>query len=635
MQTNSATPGAPPLPAPPGGAGSACVHHFFEAQAARTPAATALVHGTETLTYGELDLRADRLARHLRRRGAGPEVRVGICLPRSAELVVGLLGILKSGAAYLPLDPAYPRERIEHTLRDAGATLVVSRRDLLPLLQGRGEGAVLVDAHAELVAAEPGERPGSGVGPRNLAYVIYTSGSTGTPKGVQVEHGSAAALLRWGREVFPAEECAGVLCSSSVCFDMSVFEVFHTLAVGGTLVLADSALELPRLPARDRVTLLSTVPSAAAELLRQGGIPASVRVVNLGGEVLKGSLARGLYALPGVQKVYNLYGPTEDTTYSTLSLVERGAGREPAIGRPVTGTRLHLLDEGLEPVPGGSAGEVYLSGEGLARGYLDRPEATAERFLPCPFPGEPGARMYRVGDLGRLLPDGELEYLGRTDHQVKVRGFRVEPGEVARVLERHPGVREAVVVAREGGAGETLLAAFLVPAGEAPAPAELRAWLRERLPEHMVPAAFVGLDALPLTPNGKVDRAALPAADLVASAPHVAPRTPTEERMAAIWSEVLELPGVGVRDDFFELGGHSLRAAQVVARVRTVFGVELPVRAPFDAPTVAALAEWVDRGAPAVARDERENEMETRMEGQLEWLESLSEEEALRLLGEA
>ncbi|HEU0076714.1 MAG TPA: amino acid adenylation domain-containing protein, partial [Longimicrobiaceae bacterium] len=506
METTSTIPGAVSLPEPvfaPAAAGDrpSCVHHFFEAQAARTPDAEALVHGTESLTYRELDARANQLAHALRRRGAGPEVRVGICARRSIDLVVGLLGIVKSGAAYVPLDPAYPRERIALTLRDARAPLVVTQRALLPLLAGHGGGVVLLDGDRGEIDGEPAEAPEGGAGPDNLAYLIYTSGSTGTPKGVQIEHRSAVALMRWCREVYTPDECAGVLGSTSVCFDMSVVEVFHTLGVGGTLVLAENALELPRIPARDRVTLVNTVPSAAAELLRTGGIPSSVRTVNLGGEPLKGSLAQGLYALPHVEAVYNLYGPTEDTTYSTWLRVERGAAREPTVGRPVTGTRVHLLDAELGAVPAGEVGEVYLAGEGLARDYLGRPELTAEKYLPDPFSREPGARMYRVGDLGRILPDGELESLGRVDHQVKVRGFRVELGEVEAALAALPEVREAAVVAREGAAGETRLVGYVAAAaGARLSPAEMRRRLRERLPESRVPAPRLVLARRPLTP---------------------------------------------------------------------------------------------------------------------------------------
>ncbi len=575
-----------------------CVHHPFERQAERTPDAVAVVAGAVELTYRELEERANRLAHALLLRGAGPEVRVGICVDRSAELVVGLLGILKAGAAYVPLDPAYPRERITATLRDARAPLLVARDRFRPLLDGYAGTGIWLDADRDEVARASEARPACRAGSANAAYLIYTSGSTGRPKGVVIEHRSATALLEWCREAWPAEACRGVLGSTSVSFDMSVFEVFHTLGVGGTLVLAENALALAGLPARERVTLLNTVPSAAAELLRSGGIPASVRVVNLGGEPLPGALVQGLYALGHVDEVWNLYGPTEDTTYSTAHRVERGARTEPPVGRAVPGTRIRLLDAALDPVAAGEAGEVYLAGDGLTRGYLDRPDLTAERFLPD-VGSVPGARMYRVGDRGRFRPDGELEYLGRVDHQVKIRGFRVELGEIESVLRTRPGVGEAVVVAREDGSGDRRLVAY-VTGGEGefpPAPAALRERLEERLPGYMVPAAWVVLDRLPLLPNGKLDRGALPEPDLAPATDYVAPRTATEERLAAIWTEVLGVERAGVHDGFFEMGGHSLRASQVITRVRAAFGVELPMTALFDAPTIAGLAERVAAGA--------------------------------------
>jgi amino acid adenylation domain-containing protein len=591
------------------GARTVCVHHPFEARAARTPHAVAVVDGAATLTYGELEARANRLAHALIRRGAGPEVRVGVCLERSAELVVGLLGILKAGAAYVPLDPHYPRERIAATLDDARAPLLVSQTRFRHLLKGHRGGVLWVDADRDAVDIEPDTRPASRAHEENLAYLIYTSGSTGRPKGVQIEHRSAVALLAWSRRTWTAEECAVVLGSTSVCFDMHVFEVFHTLAVGGKIVMAENALTLPELPARDEVTLINTVPSAAAELLRAGGVPRSVRTVNLGGEPLKGSLVRGLYALGHVQRVFNLYGPTEDTTYSTALLVPRDAAREPTVGRAVTGTRIHLLDEGLRPVPEGEAGEVYLSGAGLARGYLGRPAMTAEKYLPCPF-GEPGGRMYRVGDLGRILPDGELDCLGRIDHQVKVRGFRVELGEVEAVLLAHPAIQDAVVVAREDATGDRRLTAYLV--GEGVDAQGARAWVAERLPYYMVPSAVVPLEAFPRLPNGKVDRVALPVPDFAAGeAGYVAPRTPAEARLAEVWAEVLGVERVGAEDSFFDLGGHSLRAAQVITRVRDGFGVELPLSALFESPTVAALAARVEAaersaGLPPIVRVPRD-----------------------------
>ncbi|HEX3131437.1 MAG TPA: amino acid adenylation domain-containing protein, partial [Thermoanaerobaculia bacterium] len=567
------------------------LHGSFEAQADRTPEAEALVRGREVLTYAELDRRANRLARRLRRLGVGPEARVGVALERSADLVVALLAVLKAGGAYVPLDPAYPPERLALIREDAGCRVIVDRESLLDLDE------------------EEGRLPGTS-GPGNLAYLIYTSGSTGRPKGVAIEHRSAAALLAWAGEVFGPEDLAGVLASTSITFDLSVFELFLPLARGGRVTLAENALALPDLPMRDRVRLVNTVPSAMAELLRLGAVPESVRTVNLAGEPLKRSLADRIYALPHVEAVYNLYGPSEDTTYSTWVRVPRNTEREPTIGVPVMGTRAWVVDRGLGLLPVGVPGELCLAGAGLARGYLNRPDLTAASFVPHPF-GGPGERMYRTGDLARWTTGGELEFLGRIDHQVKVRGFRIEPGEIETALLAHPGVREAVVLALGEGA-ERRLVAFVV--GETTG---LRAWLEPRLPAHMVPSAFVVLPALPLTPNGKVDRKAL--ARVEEREPEREPATaaaalsPVQDLLAGIWSEVLRRGPVGPEDGFFDLGGHSLLATRVVSRVRELLGVELPLRAVFEAPTLAGLAarieavraEGLDLQAPPIVRISR------------------------------
>ncbi len=571
-----------------------CLHQPFEAQAARTPGAVAVVHGAERVTYAALNAGANRVAHHLRRLGVGPETRVAVGLERTPRLLAALLGVLKAGGAYVPLDPAYPRERNALTLEDSGARVLLTEDSVAPGLPDAGGAHVVrLDADAALLAGESEADPPAAAGPENLAYLIYTSGSTGRPKGVAIRHGSAAALLEWSRGVFAPEELAGVLASTSVCFDLSVFEIFLPLAVGGTVVLARNALQLPELPAAGEVTLVNTVPSALAELLRAGALPRSVRTVNLAGEPLPNPLAQDAYRLGHVRRVLNLYGPSEDTTYSTFALVEEGAAAAPSIGRAIAGSQAYLLDRALHPVPVGVAGELYLGGAGLARGYLGRPDLTAERWLPDPFAAGPGARMYRTGDLARWRRSGVLEFLGRIDHQVKVRGFRIEPGEVQAVLAGHPGVREAVVAARRDQ-GETRLVGYVVPAeGAAPDAAGLRGWMRERLPEHMVPAAWVVLEAFPLTPSGKVDRTALPAPEAAAGAGYTAPRTPVEEALVRIWEEVLRRTPVGVHDDFFALGGHSLLVMQVVSRVRTVLGAELPVALLFERPTVAELAPAV------------------------------------------
>ncbi|HYO15514.1 MAG TPA: amino acid adenylation domain-containing protein, partial [Thermoanaerobaculia bacterium] len=581
--------------------GDLCLHELVEAQAQRTPQAPALIAGADRLTYEELNRRASSLAEHLGRLGVGPEVGVGVFLDRSVDLVVSLLAVLKAGGLYVPLDPAYPAERVGFILGDTAAPVILSRESLAGRLPATGSRLVLVDRDAGAWSEWSGRSPHRAGGPDHLAYVIYTSGSTGRPKGVAIEHRSAVALVRWSEQVYSPAEISGVLASTSICFDLSVFELFVPLGRGGAVILAENALELTTLAARDSVTLVNTVPSAIAELVRMGGVPASVQTVNLAGEPLQRDLVQGIYGLGTVERVYNLYGPSEDTTYSTFTLVERGPARPVTIGRPLTGKRSWVLDGQLSQVPVGVVGELYLGGEGLARGYLNRPELTAERWVPDPFSAEPGARLYRTGDLARRLSDGTLLFLGRIDHQVKVRGFRIELGEVEAALLRHAGVREAVVAARE----DRLVAYVVAEPGREPAVPDLREHLLRSLPEPMVPSVFVRLEALPLTPNGKVDRKALPEPEPMARWERTAPRTPLEERLAAIWSDLLGVEEIGIEENFFDLGGHSLLAMRVIFRVREELGVELAVRTLFERPTVAALSAILeqlgaDRPASAV-----------------------------------
>ncbi|HEU0054698.1 MAG TPA: amino acid adenylation domain-containing protein, partial [Longimicrobium sp.] len=576
----------------------ACVHELFRAQAARTPDAVALVWRGERLTYAELEARANRIAHALRRRGVGPEVRVGICLPRTPDLLAAMLGVLAAGGAYVPLDPAYPRERLGYMLEDGAIALVITDSALAGRLPEGAAALLLLDREADAIATESAEAPESGVLPENLSHVIFTSGSTGRPKGVMIRHSSVVVLLHWLRETVTDAERASVLFSTSINFDVSVAEIFGTLCWGGKLVLVENALELATLD--EPVVHVSMVPSAAAELLRSGGIPASVRTLNLGGEALPNALAQGLYALPTVEKVGNLYGPTEDTTYSTYSLVERGAERV-LVGAPVANTQAYVLDAHLQPVPVGAEGELYLAGDGLSRGYASAPGMTAERFVPCPF-GAPGGRMYRVMDRVRRRADGEIEYLGRIDFQVKVRGFRIELGEIESRLVEHPEVRAAVVLAREDVPGDTRLVAY-VAADETTSVDVLRAHLAERLPAYMVPAAYVRLDALPHTPNGKVDRKALPApeADAFASRGYEAPAGETERAVAAIWAELLGAERVGRNDDFFALGGHSLLGVRVVSRIRQALGVDAEPGDLFERPVLADFARGLRSAASAEA----------------------------------
>ncbi|MET0396914.1 MAG: amino acid adenylation domain-containing protein, partial [Longimicrobiaceae bacterium] len=518
---------------------STCLHELFAEQAARTPEAAAIRFAGRPTPYAELERSANRLAHHLRALGVGPESRVGLCVERTPQMLAAMLGILKAGGAYVPLDPAYPAERLAYMLADSGAAVVVSQAHLAERLPA-GVARVLLDAEAERIAARPDTAPPGLAEPGNLAYVLYTSGSTGHPKGVQVEHRSATQVVHFLRDVVRAEDRAAVLGSTSISFDVSVGEIFGTICWGGTLVLVENVLELPRV-SEAGVRLVVSVPSALAELLRGGGIPESVKAFNLAGEALPAPLVRELYALPHVERVLNLYGPTEDTVYSTWSEVERGAERV-RIGRPVANSRAYVLGPAGNPAPVGVAGELCLGGAGMARGYHGSPELTAERFVPDPLVRGPGARMYRTGDRARWLAGGELEYLGRIDQQVKVRGFRVEPGEVETALRAHPAVRDVVATACPDGRAVVQLVAYHLPAdGTArPTAAELRAWLRERLPDYMIPAAFVALDAFPLTPSGKVDRRALPEPEVEADGETepVAPSTPVEEILAGIWSEV-------------------------------------------------------------------------------------------------
>ncbi|HEX9935824.1 MAG TPA: amino acid adenylation domain-containing protein, partial [Longimicrobium sp.] len=581
---------------PPAGA---CIHELFAARAERTPEALAVVCGEDALTCRELDARANRLARRLVGLGAGPEVRVGVCLERSAESVVAMLAVFKAGATYLPLDPAYPADRLAYMLADSGARVLVTQASLRGLLPAEGVRTVRVDADAAEVAGEPDGAPRTVVVPENAAYVIYTSGSTGRPKGVVVTHASAANLLPRAVRTFGAAPGKRVLQTVSPSFDASLLEVFVALLSGATLHVADREVVLSpeRLCAllREREIGVWVSTPALLDSLPEADFPA-LRMISTGGERCSAETAARWSA---GRRLMNMYGPTETTIYTTAHECAPGVAEAPPIGRPVEGARAYVLDAWGQPVPAGVPGELHVGGAGVARGYLGRPGLTAERFVPDPFGGEAGGRLYRTGDRARWRADGELEFLGRTDAQVKIRGIRIEPGEVERRLLEHPGVREAVVVAREapsGVAGDRRLVGYVVAAaGEAVSPAALREHLRARLPEHMVPSAIVELESLPLTPSGKLDRKALPAPEHgTGEAEYVAPRTPVEEVLAGIWAEVLRLERVGVEDGFFALGGHSLLATRVVSRVRELFGVELPLRALFERPTVAELAGRVE-----------------------------------------
>jgi amino acid adenylation domain-containing protein/thioester reductase-like protein len=587
-------------------------HRWVEAQAARTPDADALVLGDVVLSYGEMNARANRLARRLVALGVAPEERVGIVADRSVEAVVALLAVLKAGGAYVPLDPAAPAARGAETVRDAGIRRVLGLAAHADAV--RSWGAAPVDADGAGDAAELAADAADllvDVHPGQLAYVIYTSGSTGTPKGVMVRHGALASLAGGFVAAHGFGPGERVLVVPPLSFDASVGDVFPALVSGAALVLhpdpatltADALLDVCR---QQGVTMVDTAAALwglwADDLARRPAPvdPAPLRMVMMGGEAAAlERVAAFARATRGAVALVNHYGPTEATVCATLQKTVdgaawRGMSASIPIGRPLPNARAYVLDGRGHPVADGVRGELCLGGEGVARGYLGRPGLTAERFVPDPFADTPGARMYRTGDRVRRLADGALEYLGRTDHQIKLRGYRIEPGEVEAALLALPAVREALVMVREDEPGRRRLVAYLGTSA-APSASDLREALRARLPEYMVPSAFVALDALPMTAHGKVDRRALPVPPAAGEDDRfVAPRTETERALAALWAEVLGTARVGAEDDFFELGGHSLLALPLVNRVVEAFGVDVPLRALFTAPTVARMAAAID-----------------------------------------
>jgi amino acid adenylation domain-containing protein len=587
--------------APP--AAPATAPHLFSAQAARTPEAVAVEHEGLRTTYRELEERSNRLARHLRALGVGPETVVGLAADRSLELVTGLLAVLKAGGAYLPLDPSYPPERLTWMLKDSGAALLLTRRELASRWP---EARTVLLEEGE----ERDERDVRDWNPGNAAYVLYTSGSTGRPKGVVVEHRSLATYALDAAAAYGLGPGERALQLASVSFDTSAEEIYPALISGATLVLRPESMldTVPRFLAElDRlgITVLN-LPTAYWHTLAAGldgaALPRGVRRVIIGGEqALPEALAQWRRGTAGhAARLVNTYGPTETTIVATRhELGEGAAGPTIPIGRPIAGARVYVVDRFLQPVPPGVAGELLVGGVGLSRGYLGRPELTAAAFLPDSFVTIPGDRLYRTGDLVRYSSEGTLEFLGRIDGQVKIRGFRVETGEIESVLSAHPGVRAAAVILREDDPGSPRLVAYVVGTGEAepPSTTELRRHLADRLPEHMVPAAFVPLPALPLTGSGKVDRRALPRPEGERPSlerEYVPPASDVEEALVEIWAESLKIARVGVQDNFFELGGHSLLATQVITRIRERLRVDVPLIALFQMPTVEQLAVLVE-----------------------------------------
>jgi amino acid adenylation domain-containing protein len=590
------------------------MHGAFEAQARRTPDAVAVEAEDATLTFGELEAHANRLASYLARRGVGPGTLVALCLERGARMVTALLAVLKAGGAYLPLDPAYPPDRIQYMLRDSGARVLVTQSALLDGLPLDGIDRVALDRDAQEIATSPDAWPEIDpaipcslipvpCSPDDLAYVIYTSGSTGRPKGVMVRHGAVAGFLQSMADA-PGLAAGDVLLAvTTLSFDIAVLELMLPLAVGARVRIASRQAAADPVRLRGLLagaTAMQATPSTWRMLLDSGWTPPPALSVLCGGEALPRELAERLMA--GGAPLWNLYGPTETTIWSAALRVEPGGGAVP-VGGPIDNTQLHVLDAALHPAPPGVFGELYIGGQGLARGYLRRPALTAERFVPDPCSPVPGARLYRTGDRVRRLPDGTLEISGRLDTQVKLRGFRIELGEVETALCAHPAVRQAAAAVREDVPGDQRLVAYVVPGegADAPTAAGVRAFLAARLPEHMLPTALVVLDALPHTPNGKIDRRALPAPVRAPDRYFVPPATPAEATIAGFWAEALGVERVGAHDNFFEIGGHSLLVARVHARIRQAFPRETTLVDLFRHTTVAAQAAFVTAAAPAPA----------------------------------
>jgi len=573
-----------------------CVHQLFEAQAARTPDAVAVAFEGRTLTYGELDRRVNQLAHHLIKLGAKPDGLIGICLERSLEMVVGLLGILKAGSAYVPLDPAYPRDRLSYMLENSEAPLLLTQAQLVENLPASGATVVLIDSHRPEITKQSHASPALTLDPENRAYVIYTSGSTGKPKGVEVTHRGVVNFLTAMAKRPGIEASDRLLAVTTLCFDIAGLEIYLPMTQGASFeivsreVASDGNQLLAKLGSSG-ATVMQATPATWRMLLEAGWKGDPRLKILIGGEAVSQKLAGQL--LERSASVWNVYGPTETTIWSTLAKLEAGESTV-TIGRPIGNTEIFILDKLLQPVPIGVAGELHIGGDGLARGYLKRPELTAEKFIAHPLNSDPKARLYKTGDLVRYRPNGDIEFLCRIDHQVKIRGFRIELGEVETVLRQHPGINETVVVAREDTPGDKRVVAYFVPTNNAtPTTAELRAFLKEKLPEYMLPSVFVTLKSMPLTPNGKVDRRALPApaaADFVAQAAFAAPKDAVETRLVQIWEAVLGVQPIGVRDNYFELGGHSLLAVKLMDRIAEAFGKTLPISTLLQAPTIEQLA---------------------------------------------
>ncbi len=599
-----------------------CVPQLVAKQAAATPDAVALVAGDQILSYRELNRRANQLAHYLQALGVGANVLVGLCIERSPDMVVGLLGILKAGGAYVPLDPAYPSERLVFMLEDAHVPVLVTQQLLAAHLPIQGTRIVCLDADAAALAQQSVADPISEVAIDDLAYVIYTSGSTGQPKGALITHDGLLNLVLWHQRAFEVTSADRATQFTSPAFDATGWELWPYLTIGASVYLPDEEVRVVPASVRDwlvshRITI-TFLPTALAESIMALEWPSTTSLRFL----LTGADALHHYPSPTLPfALINNYGPSEATVLVTSGRVLpiSHADIPPPIGRPIANTQIYILNENLQQVPIGELGELYIGGVGVGRGYLNRPELTAERFIPDPFSNKPGARLYKTGDLARHLSDGQIAFMGRTDHQIKIKGYRIEPDEIVSVLNSHPAVQTSLVVAREDTSGDKRLVAYivLVPGAHVTA-RSLRETLMTQLPDYMVPVAFVLLDSLPVTPNGKVDRKALPAPDVTNTVRDeivAGPNTPTEERLVGIVATLLGLEQIGIDDDFFMLGGHSMLGTQLIVRIADTFGVDLSLHTLFESPTIRQLSAEVERHIFAM-------------------IEAMSDEEVLRLLAQ-